>query len=445
AVNRRTISAALEELEAQGWVNIRPQQGCFVEESLPITKTRQWTSPTDKGRTTAHFHLPTRFDFLEYYQAPKLRPDHLIIDAGYPDVRLAPLQQLSRHLNGITRSRRLAKLFNYSNNFTGDPQLRQTVCDYLRSTRGIPLKDDNIIITRGSLMGFSLIFQALLRTGERVIVGDPGFKVANNIIRIAGGQLQEVPVDKDGIDVAYIAKICAQQGPPRAVFIMPHHHNPTTVSLSAQRRMHLLQLAEQYSFAIVEDDYDYDYHYASSPILPLASSDRHGSVIYVGSLSKTVAPGLRIGFIAAPSDFIQELSRLSRFLDCHGNMALERSVAMLYEDGEIRRHLKKSLKVYHRRRDHFCTILRQKLGAYVRFKNPEGGLAAWVSFDPSQVDIIQTRKRALEKGLQIPKCVFKDVNGQSLNAIRMGFASLTEAEMTEAIDRLSDVIRSNQA
>jgi GntR family transcriptional regulator/MocR family aminotransferase len=441
-VNRRTVTLAYEELEAQGWVAIRPNQGCFVSERLPLTEARsidlEATAPQDQQ---AVFSISSNLDFLEYYEPPQLKGSAIIIDAGYPDIRISPLPQLGRHLSGITRSPQLSRLFNYSNRFNGDPRLQQAIINYLAETRSIQAKPEQLIITRGSLMAFTLIFQAMLQPGDKVVVGKPGFLVANNIIRIAGGELVHIEVDKQGLRVDQLENLCKKEA-IKAVFIMPHHHNPTTVSLSAARRMKLLQLAAKYRFAIIEDDYDYDFHYANSPILPMASSDRVGTVIYVGSLSKTVAPGLRTGFIVAPADIIADLSRLSRFVDVDGNMALERAIAMLFEEGEIRRYLKKSLQIYRQRRDHFCALLRSELGSYVEFDDPEGGLAAWVRFAPD-CDIAAIRQAALTKGLQLPKPVFSDISGKPFNAIRMGFASLDEEEMVLAMGVLRDLVEQN--
>ncbi|MEQ9415695.1 MAG: PLP-dependent aminotransferase family protein, partial [Cyclobacteriaceae bacterium] len=357
---------------------------------------------------------------------------------GYPDVRLAPMRILSKNIIGFVIGKGSLKLLNYSDNFNGDPLLRAEVAKYLVETRSINVTVENVMITRGSLMAFSNIFQVLLKPNENVIVGDVSFRVANDIIRIAGGNLVKVPVDERGLNVDAIEKVCKKKK-IRAIFIMPHHHNPTTVSLSAERRMKLLMLAEKYRFAIIEDDYDYDFHYNSSPILPMASSDRCGSVIYVGSLSKTVAPGLRTGFVVAPANFINELSRLSRFIDCHGNMALERAIAMLFKEGEIRRHMKKALKAYHLRRDLFCSLLKKELGQYVKFQIPEGGLAVWVEFDRT-IDPIQLRDTALKLGLLISKSVFSDAEGNKLNAIRMGFASLNEKEIEASIKLLKKAV-----
>ena len=431
-VNRRTIITAYEELEAQGWAEIKPNQGCFVSSKLPLVKPRslEGKSKDDNIRETSLYTINDKFDFLDHYVPPNLTGEKLVIDAGYPDIRLAPLKELAQNIATINKGKYTSKLMNYSDHFNGDIKLRKEIAKYLVETRSIHVSIENIMIIRGSLMAFHLIFRILLKTGDNVIVGSPSFQVANKIIKIAGGNLIEIPVDENGIDVDKVEIVCKKKK-IRAVFIMPHHHNPTTVSLSAERRMKLLQLAERYKFAIIEDDYDYNFHYDSSPILPMASSDRSGVVIYVGSLSKTIAPGLRTGFIVAPINLINEISRLSRFIDCHGNMALERAIAMLFVNGEINRYMKKALKTYHARRDYFCELLKSKLGNCVEFKIPEGGMAVWVKFD-KKIPLNILREKVMQKGLLIPKSVYKDKNGNDLNAIRMGFASLCEQEMEQA-------------
>ena len=329
---------------------------------------------------------------------------------------------------------------NYSDRFNGDDKLRLAIMDNLKSTRSISVDLENICITRGSLMAFYLIFKALLNKGDKVIVGDVSFKVANRLVEMNQGTLVQVPIDEEGMDVRAIEKIC-QKTRIKAVFVMPHHHNPTTVTLTAKRRMQLLILAEKYRFAIIEDDYDYEFHFERSPILPMASSDTRGSVVYVGSLSKTIAPGLRTGYIVAPKNLIAAISHLSRNMDCHGNHALERAIAILYQDGEIKRYHKKSLLVYHKRRDLFCQLLKEKLDDIVDFKVPKGGLAVWVEFD-ERYPIEQIQANALKLGLRLPKSIFKDIKNQKINAIRLGFASLEEAEMREAVELLRNAVKS---
>jgi len=440
-VNRRTVISAYEELESQGWLEVRPNQGAFVSTKLPIYegKPLDTLAASTPLHNTAGFALNGKLDFLEHYVPLDGHKPELVIDAGYPDVRLAPLRELTRNVNGIITGKRSVRLLEYSDHFSGDPKLKAEVLNYLSETRSINVSEENLMITRGSLMAFFNIFQVLLQPKDKVVVGDVSFKVANDIIRIAGGDLLKVPLDEEGLDVDALEKLCKKEL-IRAVFIMPHHHNPTTVSLTAERRMKLLMLAKEYQFAIIEDDYDFDFHFDSSPILPMASSDRHGSVIYVGSFSKTVAPGLRMGFVVAPADLIRELTRLSRFIDCHGNMAQERAMAMLFEEGQVRRHMKKALKAYHERRDLFCKLLKENLGDLVSFKVPEGGLAVWVTFN-STINLAELREASAKHGLLISKSVFSDAEGNKLNAIRMGFASLNEREIEKAMEILKTVVK----
>ncbi len=438
-LNRRTVTLAYEELESQGWLDIKPHSGCYISEDLPRLHPRAFNIDDNVNDQSDHtFEIDDKYHFLSHFESVGSKGDTLTIDAGYPDIRLSPLVSLSRNFNTILNGHHTKSLMSYTTNFEGDDQLRKELAVHLKNTRSINVNIDNIMITRGSLMAFYLIFQVILNTDDKVIVASPGFHVANNIIQIAGGQLIKVPIDKDGIDVDAIGRIC-QKTKIRAVFIMPHHHNPTTVSLCAERRMKLLSLASKYRLAVIEDDYDYDFHYDSAPILPMASSDRYGNVIYVGSLSKTIAPGLRLGYIVASQEMIRNISRLSRVLDCHGNNALERSVAMLFNQGEIVRYLKKTLKIYKDRRDKFCTLLNEKLGDYVSFDQPEGGMAVWVNFNPD-IHIRDLRIKAATKGMITSKAIFRDIHGSPINAMRMGFASLNEKEAHQAISILYDIL-----
>lgn len=439
-VSRRTVILAYEELDAQGWIEIKPQRGTFISSKIPVIKKRTFSDIVSKnGKAKSCFPMNQKLDFLTHYSPPDLSKIQYIFDTGYPDVRLAPVKELGQNLSRVLNSKRHSKILNYAADFIGNLQLREELVKYLAETRGIKISLENLMITRGSLMAFSGIFQILLEMDDAVVMGDVSFKVAKDIAKISGGKILTVPVDENGMDVNSLEKICKKQS-IRAVFVMPHHHHPTTVSLSAERRIKLLMLAEKYRFAIIEDDYDYDFHYARSPILPMASADQNGAVIYVGSLSKIVAPGLRLGFIVAPENFIREFSRLSRFMDCHGNPAMEKAIALLFKEGIIRRHLKKSLKIYRERRDLFCELLQSELGEFVKFKIPEGGLAVWVNFD-EKIDLSELREQAMKKGVMISKTVFQNSKGKNLNAIRMGLASLNEEEMKNGIEILKQLLQ----
>src|SRR5262245_62620003 len=162
---------------------------------------------------------------------------------------------------------------------------------------------DCLLVTRGSQMALSLTARALVRPGDVVAVEHPGYRPAWEAFRLAGAEVVPVPVDEHGLDIRALHKLISRRE-IRAVYVTPHHQFPTTVTLAAPRRMELLRLAAQRRFAIVEDDYDHEFHYGGRPVLPMASFDTEGVVVYIGTLSKVLALGLRLGFVAAPRDFV---------------------------------------------------------------------------------------------------------------------------------------------
>ncbi len=433
-LNRRTVIAAYDELAAQGWVSITPNKGCFVKSKFPTIKPRVISNEKTIKKETekVSFYLkkshPIGIELLRY---------SLKINDGYPDIRLAPLKELGKNYAYVLRSSMGKNLMNYGQKYLGDEVLRQELVKYLAETRSIHVGTENVMTTRGSLMAFYILFKAILTEKDKdVIVGYPGFNEGHEAIKLAGGQLNFVKVDEEGMNIDQVERLCKKKS-IRAVFIIPHHHYPTTVSLSASRRMALLSLAVKYGFAIIEDDYDYDFHYASAPILPIASTDYHGSVAYVGSFSKTIAPSLRLGFIVAPKALINHVSFVSRHIDSFGNIALERAVAMLFKEGLIRRHLRKALKTYKGRRDHFCNLLHQELGEFLDFKTPEGGLAIWTNLKQHAL------KNLVQAGNEHNICL-PDGSGYFLtpfeqNKSRIGFASMNHSEAESVINELKQV------
>jgi len=295
--------------------------------------------------------------------------------------------------------------------------------------------NDNIQITRGSQMGLYLACSIIISPGDNVVVGRTNYATANKTFQNAEANLIKIEVDDSGIVVDEIKDICKSKK-ITAIFVTPHHHHPTTVTLTAERRLQLLVLAEKYGFAIIEDDYDFDFHYSSSPILPLASVDHSGLVIYIGSFTKTIAPAMRIGYLVGPQDFIELASSFRRIIDMQGDSVLERSLAEMITEGTIQRHLKKALKEYRIRRDLLTDLLANEIKNYISFDVPEGGLATWVKFNHSH-DLNTIRQAAFKKGLSIPDGDQYIKNG---NYTRLGFASMSPAVLTKAALKLKETL-----
>lgn len=422
-VHRQTVVAAYDELLAQGWIETQAAKGTFVSQKLPEIKV-QGFKPSSNVSSNPRAKAGFTFYADPSLSKPILRGSNsLAFDDGFPDVRLAPWDALNRAYRTALQQGYRKNLFFYGD-ILGELSLRTQMTKYLRETRGLPIELDNVLITRGSTMAIYLTAQLLVQAQDVVVVGEISYGSANLIFQRQGAKLLQVPVDEHGIDVQAIEQLCQEQ-PVRLVYVTPHHHYPTTVTMPAERRLRLLQLAQQYHFCILEDDYDYDFHYNSNPILPLAGADTGGHVVYVGSLCKAFSPALRIGYVAAPSEVVENLARLRRILDRQGDNLLEAATATLFRDGEMKRHLKKAQKTYQQRRNLFCEMLTQELGSIVEFKKPRGGMAVWAQFDP-EFPLRKVREKLLQKGLYIPDAANYTPD---LNVTRLGFASANEEEM----------------
>lgn len=436
-INRMTMVAAYNELQAQGWIEMLPRKGTFIKQELPVL------TPKRMAAGPALFTIPDKpgFFFRENSIVPIASSEFpeagkLVFNDGFPDPRLAPVEDLMRSMRSLAKLPAQKKYLMYGGG-QGTGLLRETLANFLSDTRGLPVTANNILVTRGAQMGIYLAASAILHPGDAVVVGEPGYDGATLTFQQLGAIVNYVAVDDDGLNIDAVEKLCRRKK-IRLVYVIPHHHNPTTVTLTLERRARLLELSVKYRFAIIEDDYDYDFHYASKPMMPMASLDRHGNIIYIGTLTKTLAPAIRIGFMVAPENFIRSATYLRKTIDTQGDSLLENAIAGLYKDGTIARHIKKSVKLYKERRDHFCDLLQTELGDHVSFKIPDGGMSVWTKF--LRADLSELSKKAYQKGLIIKDGKLYDTRTKQYNSVRLGFASLDIKEQAKAINILKALL-----
>ncbi|KAA2241312.1 PLP-dependent aminotransferase family protein [Chitinophaga agrisoli] len=434
-INRNTVKLAYEELINQGWAESSERKGVFVLSRLPIlSKTSVPSSGKKNSRQEAFIWTN---NFKDAVPGDDLQHTRLAIDDGFPDVRLAPVDPLMREYRSLSR-KFYGKNFLKYGSAKGSEHLRRSLANYLSHTRGLHCSPENILITKGSQMGIYLAAQLLLQASDNIAVGVSNYVFADDTFKHAGGRLLRIPVDQQGMDVDQLEKVLRNKT-IRAVYTIPHHHFPTTVTMAMERRAKLLKLAKEHRFAIIEDDYDFDFHYDNKPYLPLASIDHHHNVIYIGSISKTFAPALRIGFMVGSPAFIDAAAALRQLIDKQGDTLLEEAFAVMFDNGEMDRHFRKSLKIYRQRRNAFCELLKADLSDKISFNTPEGGLGVWAQFD-KKTNLVKMSEAALKKGLYIGNGSFYKNESFDTNALRMGFASLNENEMTEALGILKQVL-----
>ncbi len=428
-VHRNTVIAAYRELLAEGYLESRAGRGTFVAASLPEAQPKRSASRQLRpGVARAPvFALPHVAPVMPYKPVPK---GTLALYGGVSDVRLLPKLALAR---AYRRALADSATLSY-----GDPAghlgLRRELAGMLRSARGLAVDETQLVVTRGSQMALALCARVLLSPGDVVVVEHYGYRPAWQALRAAGAQLLSVPVDAHGMSVDALAALCERQ-PVRAVYLTPHHQYPTTVSLSGPRRLQLLELARRKRFAILEDDYDHEFHYEGRPVLPLASEDTAGAVVYIGTLSKVLAPGVRIGYVVAPPQLLQALVAERYYIDRQGDQATEAAVAELLEDGEVQRHVRRARRVYRARRDACVELLTRAFGDELSFAVPPGGMALWIKV-PRALNVERWLAACEREGVVFQPGRFFDYGDRALPYLRLGYAGHDERELAEAVRRM---------
>ncbi|MEP5913247.1 MAG: PLP-dependent aminotransferase family protein, partial [Flavobacteriaceae bacterium] len=408
----------------------------FVLSNLPVLEKQKL-----KDSEASDLSESAGFSFYKntilHKKSSKKEDDFMHFNDGISDSRLTPIDEIARTYRRISAKKMVFKHLSYGPTY-GNDTLRRVLVEYLNATRGLHITKENVLITRGSQMGIWLSSQLLLQKDDVVVVGNTNYGSADSTFLYQKAKIERVLVDEDGIITNAIEKLCKRKQ-IKAVYVTSHHHHPTTVTLSAKRRIHLLNLAKEYNFAIIEDDYDYDFNYNHAPILPLASHDINGNVIYIGSVCKTVAPVYRIGYLIASKEFVDEAAKLRGFVDRQGDALLELTFADFIKSGDLDRHIRKVMKIYMQRRNLFCKLLKDNLGSFFQFEIPKGGMAVWVKLhsDYSWEPISEVaRKHKLEIG----EWRRYDTAKLGHNAIRIGFAAYNENEIYELINRLKKTI-----
>ena len=427
AVNRKTVQQCYEELLAQGWLTAEPKRGTFVSAALPVVEEVQ--APPALAPAAAGFSLRRAAPNLPYAAPAR---GALVFDDGAPDTRLMPAPLVARAWRRALLEASHRNLLGY-----GDPRgllrLREAVAGMLNSDRGLNVTAENICITRGSQMAIYLASRLLVHPGDHAAIEALSYPPARAAFSAAGAAIVAVGLDEQGLCIDELEAAC-RATKIRAVYVTPHHQFPTTVTLPPDRRIKLLALAEEYKFVIVEDDYDHEFHFAHRPVLPLASAQNWERLLYIGSLSKLLSPSLRIGYLVGAADVSARAGAEIMMSDRQGDPATEAAAAGLMRDGVLKSHTRKVLRHYEARRTCLAEALRTGLGASASFAVPQGGLALWVNFAPGTrlaPAALAARKIGVTPGLAFA------TNGHRTNGARLGFGSMNEAELREAVSRLA--------
>jgi len=400
-IHRNTAVAIYDELSSLGWVEIIPNKGTFILK--PLQKKANIKAPSQKTNQVYKAPKTTGFPFQKAFHLAstiQLTDAKYTINDGKPDLRLHPVPQFIRWYSAAMKRKTLIQKWSKSDEISGT--LFQTqLCNYLNATRGFHIAPNNLINTRSTEMSLYIVSQLLIKQNDIVLVGRLSNYASNMIFQQSGASIRTIPVDSEGLDVEYI-KAHFIKGSIRCVYVSAHRDYPTTVRLSEKRRLALLELAKTYEFAIIEDDYDYDFQYEEVPMVPMASTDTKGVVIYLGKLGQSLFPSFQTGFVVAPENLILEAKNYLQLLDKQGDLIQEQILSELISEGEIYRLMKKNILVYKQRRDFLCEQL--------------------TKYFANKIDLF------------LPKIIL--YQDKKTCAIRFGFGHLNEDEIAPVIKKL---------
>lgn len=422
-VTRLTVQSAYGELQAEGLIEATVGRGTFVASTA---------QPRSLMATLGRRINPDSVlnDLLQVTQIPVARS----LAIADPDPMLFPAEEFWDSLGALRPN--AAALLQYQLP-QGDALLRVELAKLMQE-RGVEVVPDEIIVTSGVTQALSLVTQALARPGDTVVVEQPTYLGLLHILKAHGVRPVGVPLDAEGPQLDALERIAIQQR-PRFFYTIPSFQNPTGICMSPARRRDVLALAERYGLLLVEDDLYSRLSYDNPAPPALKAGDSTGVVIYLDGVSKMLLPGLRVGYLVAPSPLREQLLSLRRSTDLCGPGLVHRALADFLHKGKLRTYLRRAVPRYRERRDTLLQALQRSMPDGVSWTTPEGGYCCWVTMPPSSAlgDLYQA---ALARGVVFtPGEVFL-AEAEPHRHLRLCFGSQPPDVIREAVGVVGELV-----
>ena len=415
-VSRNTVTQALDQLVAEGYLETRVGAGTYVAQGLTV-----------QARTTGNERAPARLSVRARNLPSAIDADAgsepILFRPGVPDLALFPDASWRRVAN---RWLELPDVRGY-----GDPcgyrPLREAIATHLRQTRGVTLGADNIVLVEGTRAALALIADVLVDPGDVVAIEDPGYTAARAAFAAAGGRTVAVPIDDDGFDPARAPAMAC------VAYVTPSHQYPGGVVMGLRRRLELLAWAREAGAYLVEDDYDAEFRYDGAPLPALQGLD-DGRVLYVGTFSKTLAPGLRVGWIVVP-DALRDAFATARRVAAGGPIfPLHVGLAAFVGEGHFALHIRRASARYRERRDALVAALERHLGGALQVQGAATGLHVVARFERDDVAVSAA---AAALGIVAPALSRYATGDDPPRGLVLGFAAGGPPAIDAAVARLA--------
>ncbi|WP_353860333.1 PLP-dependent aminotransferase family protein [Azospirillum formosense] len=432
-VSRDTIEAAYTQLHAEGFIDRRVGSGSFVAEITefaPGRRSRRDTLASDQAPALSRRGAAV-FDGGGVREMPAPRP----FAHGVPETRTFPLALWER------LERQVRKEVGAQSLFHGDPQgtepLRRAIADYVNLERGARATADRVLVLTSSQQAMALCASMLLDPGDGIFLEDPAYYGARKAFEAAGLDCVPIRVDRQGI---VVDQILAAPQRAKAVFLTPSHQFPTGATLTLDRRLALIEWAARHQAWIIEDDYDSEFRYAGKPTACVQGLDPHGRTIYIGTFTKSLFPGLRIGYAVLPPQLVKPMTVARTLLDGHTAPMAQLTLARFMEGGHFGAHVRTMRGVYAERLDVLAGLVAKHLSDFVEPQVPIGGLQmpCLLTGGLAERTAVDAARRA---GIELLGLSALHAAGDGRAGFLMGFAAYTPFEIETAVRKLEKAFR----
>jgi 2-aminoadipate transaminase len=372
------------------------------------------------------------------------RPDVISFAGGLPAPELFPVEGLRAAFDEVLRSDSAGAL-QYGPT-EGYGPLREFVAEIM-GRRGIQVKPDEVLLTTGSQQGLDLLGKVLVQRGAPVIVESPSYVGALQALSSREPELIAIPMDEDGLHVDHVAAKLQDFGRlnrgqrPALLYTIPTFQNPSGVTMTLDRRTQLLALCATHRLPVIEDDPYGELRFTGTPLPALRALPEGEETVHLGTFSKILTPGLRLGWTLGPRPLITRMVIAKQGTDLHTDSLVQRAVLRFCLDNDVEQHIARLRVVYAERRDAMLAALGRHLGTLARWTCPQGGFFIWVTL-PNSIDARKLLARAVERKVAfVPGTAFH-VDGDGRNTLRLNFSHTDPATIEEGVRRLADAIYS---
>jgi len=432
-VSRDTVESAYSQLHVEGFIARRVGSGSFVSDQVQRLPRRRLSqsqvAPAAAPRLSRRGAAIFEGGGVRESLAP--RP----FAPGVPETRGFPLQTWER-LERQALKEHGSKALAHSHP-QGMEALRRAIADYVNLERGARATADRVLVLTSTQQALTLCATVLLDAGDRIFIEDPVYHGARKAFEAAGLECVPVPVDGQGMRVE---QLHAATQAARAVFLTPSHQFPTGATLALERRLSTIEWAQRHQAWIIEDDYDSEFHYAGKPMACVQGLDAHERTLYIGTFTKSLFPGLRLGYMVLPPQLVAPMTAARTLLDGHSASIPQLTLARFMEGGHFGAHVRAMRAIYAERRDALARLVRTHLATFVEPRVPVGGMqmpCVLLHKLPERAAIDAARRAGIDL---LGLTALHAADGHEAGFL-LGFAAYATAEMEAAIRKLAQVFQ----